>query len=124
MFTKIDLKIMKENRTMEDIKKALEKLNNNRKVDNEFKSMLIDMGFKIEKGQFKGCYEYGEQEFIRIGKRLVWLVEEKCAYSDVVLARKYRIDVINEIEEALEEEKEIYEEEMKSICSFFNKYEN
>ena len=37
---------------MEDIKKALEKLNNNRKVDNEFKSMLIDMGFKIEKGQF------------------------------------------------------------------------
>ena len=124
MFTKIDLKIMKENRTMEDIKKALEKLNNNRKVDNEFKSMLIDMGFKIEKGQFKGCYEYGEQEFIRIGKRLIWLVEEKFAYSDVVLARKYRIDVINEIEEALEEERVIYEEEMKSICSFFDKYTN
>ena len=124
MFTKIDLKIMKENRMMIDIKSILEELNNHRKVDKEFKKKLEDIGFKIEKGEYEDSYEYGEQEFIRIGKRLVWLVEEKCAYSDVVLARKYRIDVINEIEEALEEEKEIYEEEMKSICSFFNKYEN
>lgn len=124
MFTKIDLKIMKENRMMIDIKSILEVLNNHRKVDKEFKKKLEDIGFKIEKGEYEDSYEYGEQEFIRIGKRLVWLVEEKCAYSDVVLARKYRIDVINEIEEALEEEKEIYEEEMKSICSFFNKYEN
>lgn len=124
MFTKIDLKIMKENRMMINIKSVLEELNNHRKVDKEFKKKLEDIGFKIEKGEYEDSYEYGEQEFIRIGKRLVWLVEEKCAYSDVVLARKYRIDVINEIEEALEEEKEIYEEEMKSICSFFNKYEN
>lgn len=124
MFTKIDLKIMKENRMMIDIKSILEVLNNHRKVDKEFKEKLENIGFKIEKGEYEDSYEYGEQEFIRIGKRLVWLVEEKCAYSDVVLARKYRIDVINEIEEALEEEKEIYEEEMKSICSFFNKYEN
>lgn len=124
MFNKIDLKIMKENRMMIDIKSILEVLNNHRKVDKEFKKKLEDIGFKIEKGEYEDSYEYGEQEFIRIGKRLVWLVEEKCAYSDVVLARKYRIDVINEIEEALEEEKEIYEEEMKSICSFFNKYEN
>ena len=124
MFTKIDLKIMKENRMMIDIKSILEVLNNHRKVDKEFKEKLENIGFKIEKGEYEDSYEYGEQEFIRIGKRLIWLVEEKCAYSDVVLARKYRIDVINEIEEALEEEKEIYEEEMKSICSFFNKYEN
>jgi hypothetical protein len=124
MFNKIDLKIMKENRMMIDIKSILEVLNNHRKVDKEFKEKLENIGFKIEKGEYEDSYEYGEQEFIRIGKRLVWLVEEKCAYSDVVLARKYRIDVINEIEEALEEEKEIYEEEMKSICSFFNKYEN
>ena len=124
MFTKIDLKIMKENRMMIDIKSILEVLNNHRKVDKEFKEELENIGFKIEKGEYEDSYEYGEQEFIRIGKRLIWLVEEKFAYSDVVLARKYRIDVINEIEEALEEEKEIYEEEMKSICSFFNKYEN
>ena len=109
---------------MINIKSVLEELNNHRKVDKEFKKKLEDIGFKIEKGEYEDSYEYGEQEFIRIGKRLVWLVEEKCAYSDIVLARKYRIDVINEIEEALEEEKEIYEEEMKSICSFFNKYEN
>ena len=121
MFTKIDLKIMKENRTMEDIKKALEKLNNNRKVDNEFKSMLIDMGFKIEKGQFKGCYEYGEQEFIRIGKKLIWLVEEKEAFCNIVLARKYRVDIIDEIEEALVNEIERYQEEEEKINDFFNK---
>ena len=107
---------------MEDIKSILEKLNNHRKVDKEFKEELENIGFKIEKGEYEDIYEYGEQEFIRIGKRLVWLVEEKCAYSDVVLARKYRIDVINEIEEAIEEEKRIYEEERENICSFFYKY--
>ena len=114
--------MMKENRTMEDIKSILEKLNNHRKVDKEFKEELENIGFKIEKGEYEDIYEYGEQEFIRIGKRLVWLVEAKCAYSDVVLARKYRIDVINEIEEAIEEEKRIYEEERENICSFFYKY--
>ena len=114
--------MMKENRTMEDIKSILEKLNNHRKVDKEFKEELENIGFKIEKGEYEDIYEYGEQEFIRIGKRLVWLVEAKCAYSDVVLARKYRIDVINEIEEAIEEEKRIYEEERENICSFFHKY--
>lgn len=106
------------------IKNLLEELNNHRKVDKEFKEKLEDIGFKIEKGEYEGVNEYGEQEFIRIGKRLVWLVEENFDYSDVILARKYRIDIINEIEEALQEEKEIYEEEMKSICDFFNKYEN
>ena len=114
--------MMKENRTMEDIKSILEKLNNHRKVDKEFKEELENIGFKIEKGEYEDIYEYGEQEFIRIGKRLVWLVEAKCAYSDVVLARKYRIDVINEIEEAIEEEKRIYKEERENICSFFYKY--
>ena len=109
---------------MEDIKSILEKLNNHRKVDKEFKEELENIGFKIEKGEYEDIYEYGEQEFIRIGKRLVWLVEAKCAYSKIVLSRKYRIDVINEIEEALEEERVIYEEEMKSICSFFDKYTN
>ena len=107
---------------MIDIKSILEVLNNHRKVDKEFKEELENIGFKIEKGEYEDSYEYGEQEFIRIGKRLIWLVEEKFAYSDVVLARKYRIDVINEIEEALEEEKRIYEEERENICSFFYKY--
>ena len=107
---------------MEDIKSILEKLNNHRKVDKEFKEELENIGFKIEKGEYEDSYEYGEQEFIRIGKRLVWLVEEKCAYSNIVLSRKYRIDVINEIEEAIEEEKRIYEEERENICSFFHKY--
>lgn len=109
---------------MENIKNLLEELNNHRKVDKEFKKKLEDIGFKIEKGEYKGSYEYGEQEYIRIGRRLIWLVEENFEYSDVILTRKYRIDFINEIEEALQEEREIYEEEMKSICSFFNKYEN
>ena len=107
---------------MGDIKSILEKLNNHRKVDKEFKEELENIGFKIEKGEYEDSYEYGEQEFIRIGKRLVWLVEEKCAYSKIVLSRKYRIDVINEIEEAIEEEKRIYEEERENICSFFHKY--
>ena len=44
MFTKIDLKIMKENRMMIDIKSILEVLNNHRKVDKEFKKKLEDIG--------------------------------------------------------------------------------
>ena len=93
---------------MEDIKSILEKLNNHRKVDKEFKEELENIGFKIEKGEYEDSYEYGEQEFIRIGKRLVWLVEAKCAYSDVVLARKNRIEVINENEGGIEGGKRIY----------------
>ena len=106
---------------MEDIKSILEKLNNHRKVDKEFKEELENIGFKIEKGEYEDSYEYGEQEFIRIGKRLVWLVEEKCAYSKIVLARKYRVDIIDEIEEALVNEIEKYQEEEEKINDFFNK---
>ena len=34
---------------MEDIKSILEKLNNHRKVDKEFKEELENIGYKIEK---------------------------------------------------------------------------
>lgn len=96
-------------------KDVLEKINKDRKVDNEFMERLEKNGFEINYGKFS---YWDSQEYITIGTRDIWLVETYntndggmgCCY-------RFRNDVVEEIKKVLEIEQEKLKKEQELIDS-------
>lgn len=93
-------------------KDVLEKLNRDRKVDKGFMERLEKNGFEINYGKF----EYWDgQEYIQIGTQKVWLVEIYYRNNSCGVCFRYRNDLVTEIKEVLETEKNKLEREIELV---------
>ena len=82
-------------------KDVLEKLNKDRKIDDNFIERLERNGFTINYSK----YEYwNSQPYVTVGKKVIWLVETYYINNSSGLRYRYRNDVAREIKEAIEEE--------------------
>ena len=83
-------------------KDVLEKLNKDRRVNDKFIQRLENNGFEVKYGKYSywnGC------EYIQIGTQKIWLVEELTENNSSYVEYRYRNDVVEEIKDAIEEQK-------------------
>lgn len=95
-------------------KDVLQKLNNDRKVDENFIKRLEKNGFNIEYGKYN---YWDSQEYVQIGKERVWLVDTYLAEhgSGCYVGYRYRNDVAEDIKDAIKEQKKILEKEQQLV---------
>lgn len=93
-------------------KDVLQKLNNDRKVDDSFIERLEKNGFEIQYGKYS---YWDSQEYVNIGLEKVWLVEEYYINNSSGLRYRNRNEVVADIKRTIEIQKECLEEEEKAI---------
>lgn len=102
------------------MKKTLEFLKRDRKVNQTFMDKLEKVGFEISYGTYSCC---DNQEYVQIGRERVWLVEIE--YTDdgnsFGAVWRYQNDVIRDIIQTINEQKKSAEEADELVNSFFEK---
>lgn len=99
-------------------KDILAELNKDRIVNDSFISRLEKNGFEIEYGKYS---YWDNQEYVQIGKRKVWLVEDYNYNNSCGIRYRYRNDFVKEVLNAIKEEKEILKKEKELEEDFFEK---
>lgn len=102
------------------MKETLEFLKRDRKVNQTFIDKLAKVGFEIN----YGTYSYWDnQEYVQIGRKTVWLVETEYTNhgNSFGIAWRYQNDVIKEIIQTINEQKELAEEADELVNNFFEK---
>lgn len=101
------------------MKETLEFLKRDRRVSQTFMDKLKKVGLEIEYGDFS---YWRHQEYVRIGRKKVWLVEVTYENSNSFgVEWRYQNDVIKEIIETVESEKQFAEESDELVNMFFEK---
>lgn len=85
------------------MKKAIEFLKTDRKVNDTFKSKLEKIGLEIQYGKYN---YWDNQEYVQIGRTKVWLVCSKTNINDhsTYVTYRYQNNIIKDIEEVVQEE--------------------
>lgn len=102
------------------MKKTLEFLKRDRKVNQTFIGKLSRVGLEV----YYGTYSYWDnQEYVQIGREKVWLVETEYTNHDnsFGVVWRYQNDVIKEIIQTINEQKKYAEEADELVNNFFEK---
>jgi hypothetical protein len=100
------------------MKKELEFLKKDRRVTKTFMEKLEKVGIEI----FYGNYNYWDsQEYVRIGREQVWLVESSYSGNNQGLKYRYQNDVIEEIENVIAQEYSLAANADAQVENFFRK---
>lgn len=100
------------------MKETLEFLKKDRRVNSTFIKRLESVGLDVN----YGTYSYWDgQEYLQIGRRKVWLVEERYRHGSLICGYRYQNEVIREIYTVIKEQKEMAEESDKLVEEFFEK---
>lgn len=98
---------------------TIEYLNKDRKINSTFIKKLEKVGLEIQYGK----YSYWDgQEYIQIGRKRIWLVEEYYFGNSTGIRYRYQNDVIEEIYETIEEEIKQTGKADETVENFFKKF--
>lgn len=102
------------------MKETLEFLKRDRRINDTFIKKLESVGLKV----YYGPYLYWEgQEYVEIGRRKVWLVEDECSnyVNSFSCVYRYQNEVIEEIYRVINQQKKLAEESDRIVDEFFDK---
>lgn len=100
------------------MKKSIEYLSKDRKVNKTFMAKLEKVGLEIQYGKYS---YWDSQEYVQIGRKKVWLVCEGTAYGSSYVKYRYQNNVISDIYEAIREETDKAEKADAQVEEFFIK---
>lgn len=102
------------------MKKTIEYLNKDRKVNKTFMEKLEKVGLEIR----FGTYSYWtDQEYVQIGRKKVWLVCEGREGNSQYIQWRYQNNVIADIYETIRGEKVKAEDADNQVQEFFKRLE-
>jgi hypothetical protein len=100
------------------MKQSIEYLKQDRKVNSAFIKKVESIGLEVE----YGTYSYWQgQPYVQIGRKKVWFVAEKCGNGSSYIDNRYQNNVIDDIIEAITDEKAKAEKADKLVEEFFAK---
>lgn len=100
------------------MKETLEFLRKDRRVNSAFIKRLEAVGLGVN---YETYSYWNNQECLQIGRRKVWLVEERYRHGSLICGYRCQNEVIREIYTVIKEQKEMAEESDKLVEEFFEK---